>query len=117
MIALSNLRQLRTIAMNVAVVACVLGMLGQVLIVFLGGALAGAGMAAVATGVAWCSLICVLVIFAAIFLIWVPSHDRIICLLRCKLSVGLLLKPLPIGYDFYSFDKDKDTPPPRDHIR
>lgn len=113
---LHALRRLRAAAMQIAVVACALGMIGQVLITLFGHAPSGSELSAIATAIAWCSLGSVVVIFAAIFIFWVPAHDEIIRALHRKPSGHLLTQRLPASSDFRSADQDKDTPPPRNHL-
>lgn len=116
MTSIHDLKQVRSAAMLVAGVACALGFAGS-LAGMLGDHFQSASwLHPLSISLAWASLICIVTVLAAMFLVWMPVHDQIVASLgtaygaRHRRFVGL-----PEG--FRSAAQRRSTPPPRRHLR
>lgn len=74
-----------------------------------------ASAAPLGVALAWITMLAVLAVFFAIYVIWSPSHDRLIHPVRLIQWLGLR-NTVPFVSSFQSAALRSDTPPPRQHL-
>lgn len=116
MTSINDLKQIRSTAMLVAAVACVLGFASS-----LGGMLgdhlqAASWLHPFSISLAWASLICIVVVLATMFLVWMPVHDQIVASLGSAYGAQRE-RFVGLSEGFRSAPHRHSTPPPRRHLR
>lgn len=111
-------RQLRFASMREAWITCAAwGVLGLCLLLAQRYGIWGLEVSAapVSVAMAWITMLAVLAIFFAIYVIWSPAHDRLIHPARLIQWLGLR-NTVPLVSSFRSAVLRSDTPPPRQHL-